>query len=238
MVLETSIRPASCSPLAPMIATAIASSHMRMRFQSPMPTMSDTAPMVQKRVLFPTAPKTNASPKPPQTTQDASAAGSAAVTRLLAHEALSRLFRGPARRLFLHERAEGLPRRLAVAHLRLVARDIEQRIGRLGVVRPGAHDLLLRGDRRLVVAHRVVRIADPVLRVRSERAVRIAREEVLEPSDRKLVVAQLELAERRLVGPCFRRGVPLALRELILQLRVRLLHLAHAVVEVDVQVLL
>ena len=38
----------------------MASSHMRMRPVSPMLTQSDTAPMVQKWVLLPTAPKMNA----------------------------------------------------------------------------------------------------------------------------------------------------------------------------------
>ena len=59
----------------PRIATAIASSHMRMRFQSPMLTMSDTAPMVQKLVLLATAPNTNASANAPHTTMAESAAG-------------------------------------------------------------------------------------------------------------------------------------------------------------------
>src|SRR5438445_12851161 len=48
---------------------------MRMRFQSPMLTTSDTAPMVQKCVLLPTAPKRKASAKAPHTTNEASAAG-------------------------------------------------------------------------------------------------------------------------------------------------------------------
>src|SRR5437879_11306630 len=58
----------------------MASSHMRMRFQSPMLTTSDTAPMVQKCVLLPTAPKRKASAKAPHTTAEASAAGLDAVT--------------------------------------------------------------------------------------------------------------------------------------------------------------
>src|SRR5713101_2605034 len=81
IVLERSTSPASCRALAPAVATAIASSHMRMRFQSPMLTTSDTAPMVQKCVLLPTAPKTKASAKAPHTTIEASAAGLVEVTR-------------------------------------------------------------------------------------------------------------------------------------------------------------
>jgi hypothetical protein len=54
-----------------MIATPIASSHMRMRLRSPMLTQSETAPMVQKLVLWPTAPKTNASRKAPPATSGA-----------------------------------------------------------------------------------------------------------------------------------------------------------------------
>src|SRR5207249_10473942 len=59
----------------------MASSHMRMRFQSPMLTTSDTAPMVQKCVLLPTAPKRKASAKAPHTTTEASAAGLDSVKR-------------------------------------------------------------------------------------------------------------------------------------------------------------
>src|SRR6267378_5716770 len=59
----------------------MARSHMRMRFQSPMLTTSDTAPMVQKWVLLPTAPKRKASANPPHTTVEASAAGLASVKR-------------------------------------------------------------------------------------------------------------------------------------------------------------
>jgi hypothetical protein len=54
--------------LNPSIATPAASSHMRMRLQSPMLTMSATAPMVQKCVRCATAPKTTASAKLAQST--------------------------------------------------------------------------------------------------------------------------------------------------------------------------
>ena len=50
------------------MATAMASSHIRMRLQWPMLTTSDSAPMVQKLVLLATAPKMKASAKPLQTT--------------------------------------------------------------------------------------------------------------------------------------------------------------------------
>src|SRR6267142_3141682 len=75
MVFERSTSPDSCKALAPAVATAMASSHMRMRFQSPMLTTSDTAPMVQKCVLLATAPKTKASANAPHTTVEASAIG-------------------------------------------------------------------------------------------------------------------------------------------------------------------
>ena len=52
--------PAASIAATPVIAIAIANSHARMRPLSPMLTQSDTAPMVQKCVLFPTAPKTKA----------------------------------------------------------------------------------------------------------------------------------------------------------------------------------
>src|SRR5438067_3580659 len=60
--------PVSCSACVPRIATAIASSHMRMRPQLPMFTTSETAPMVQKLVRLATAPKTKASANPPSAT--------------------------------------------------------------------------------------------------------------------------------------------------------------------------
>ncbi len=50
------------------MATAIASSHMRMRPQLPMFTTSETAPIVQKLARLATAPKTKASAKPPHAT--------------------------------------------------------------------------------------------------------------------------------------------------------------------------
>ena len=65
-----------CSRLAPITATAIASSHMRTRLQCPMLTTSEIAPMVQKFVLLAIAPNTNASAKPPQTTSRAGLAPS------------------------------------------------------------------------------------------------------------------------------------------------------------------
>ena len=54
--------------LKPIIATATASNHMRMRVQSPVLTMSATAPMVQKCVRWATAPKTIARAKLPHKT--------------------------------------------------------------------------------------------------------------------------------------------------------------------------
>src|SRR5450759_5722493 len=56
--------PNTCRVFAPMMATAMARSHMRIRPQLPMLTTSETAPMVQKLVLLATAPKIKARPKP------------------------------------------------------------------------------------------------------------------------------------------------------------------------------
>jgi hypothetical protein len=70
MDLERSTWPVRCKAAAPAIATAIASSHMRMRPQLPMFTMSETAPMVQKLVRCATAPTTKAIPKPDQVTME------------------------------------------------------------------------------------------------------------------------------------------------------------------------
>src|SRR5690349_6542818 len=135
----------------------MASSHMRMRLQSPMLTMSDTAPMVQKCVLLATAPKTKPSANAPHTTIEASAAGLGSAkgpaSRLfLLRQALLGLLGRGAGGVLLDERAQRLARCVGLADLGLRARDLEQRVGRLGVLRPQPHHLLLRGDRRLVVA--------------------------------------------------------------------------------------
>jgi hypothetical protein len=68
MLFERLMTPARCRAFEPSTATAIASSHMRMRLLSPMFTQSDTAPMVQKLVLLPTAPKMNARMNAPTAT--------------------------------------------------------------------------------------------------------------------------------------------------------------------------
>ena len=57
----------------------MASSHIRMRPQWPMLTMSATAPMTQKWDLLAIAPKTNASAKPPQMTIVAKLPGAASI---------------------------------------------------------------------------------------------------------------------------------------------------------------
>src|SRR6266516_85078 len=246
--------PASCRAPAPAVATAIASSHIRMRFQSPMLTTSDTAPMVQKCVLLPTAPKRKASANPPHTTAEASVAGLDAVTALrrdtaageavppvllaFCREALLRLLGRRAGGIFLDEGAQRLARGGALSQLTLGARDVEQRVGRLGILRPELDHFLLGGDDGLVVAHRVVGVADPVLRRGQELAAREIGHEILEARDRELIVAELELVEGELVRLFFGSGAALALAQLVLQLRLRLLELSQAVVEVDVEILL
>src|SRR5258705_10313550 len=240
--------PASCRALAPAVATAMARSHMRMRFQSPMLTTSETAPMVQKCVLLPTAPKMKVRAKAPQTTAEASAAGLDSVKRprqappepdlFLLREALLGLLGCRARRIFLHERAQRFAGRRALSELRLGAGDVEQRVGRLRVIGPELDHFLLGGDGGLIVAHRVVGVADPVLRRGQEVAAREIGHEILEAGDGELVVAELELVERQLVGLLLGGRAALALAQLVLQLRLRLLELSQAVVQVDVEVLL
>src|SRR6185437_16782730 len=61
MVFEMSIMPVVCMIAVPAIATAIASTHSRMRPQSPMLTISETASIVQKLTRCATAPNTKAS---------------------------------------------------------------------------------------------------------------------------------------------------------------------------------
>src|SRR6266852_1336232 len=150
MVLERSTSPASCRALAPAVATAMASSHMRMRFQSPMLTTSDTAPMVQKCVLLPTAPKRKASAKAPHTTAEASAAGLDSVKRPrfgLAPQSQA------GRRLFLlHEALLGRDGGLVIAHRVVRVADPVLRRGQELAAREIGHEILEAGDGELIVA--------------------------------------------------------------------------------------
>src|SRR5258708_18230843 len=159
----------------------MASSHMRMRFQSPMLTTSDTAPMVQKCVVLPTARKRKAHEKAHHTATEAGGAGLDSVKRprfgnspwtparsagigrrrlFFLDEALLGLLGRGARGVAFHQGAQRLARRGALSHLRLPARDVEPPVGRLAILPPEPDDFLLRGDRRLVVAPRVIGIAD------------------------------------------------------------------------------
>ena len=62
------MRPAVWRSATPAIATTIASTHMRIRRQSPKVATSDTAPIVQKLTRCPTAPKTMPSRRAPTVT--------------------------------------------------------------------------------------------------------------------------------------------------------------------------
>src|SRR5437764_6115182 len=201
----------------------MARSHMRRREVSPMFTQSETAPMVQKRVLLPTAPKMKARMKAPPVTNGTSAAGLASIKESLivvpakagTYDFRERRFRsnsafgeggeallgargGAAFRVPVDEVFEGLLRVLALAHGFLRARDREHRVGRLFALRPGGEELPLRGDRLLVIAAAGIGHADPVLGVRRELARRVGDEKALHRRDGERVVAELELVERRL----------------------------------------
>src|SRR5581483_4638670 len=76
MLLVRVTSPASCRAAAPTMAIAMASSHMRMRRQSPKVTRSVMAPIVQKLTRCATAPKTTATRKASPATNGARAAGS------------------------------------------------------------------------------------------------------------------------------------------------------------------
>ena len=217
---------------------------MRMRPVSPMFTQSDTAPMVQKWVLLPTAPKMKARTNAPPVTYGASAAGFLA-QRLA--KAARRCFALVAELLagYLRDQLfQRLARRCAVAHRFLRAGDGEHRVGRLRAVGPAGEQLALRGDRALVVALAGMRHADPVLRVRRERAVRVGDEEALHRRDRERVVAELELVERRLVGLGLAaararpRRRPAGFSGARAPALARLLELAQARVDVEVELLL
>src|SRR3954471_3028728 len=192
------MRPAICKPVAPRIATAMARSHMRMRERSPMFTQSDTAPMVQKWVLLPTAPKMKARAKAPPVTHGTSWAGvasKASVWRLSFRrgEALLGAVGRARLRVLGDQFLERLARRGPIAHRLLRAGDGEHRVRRLLAVGPCGEQLSLRRDGGLVVALPRVRHADPVLGVGRELARGIGGEEALHRRDRERIVAELEL---------------------------------------------
>ena len=89
----------------------------------------------------------------------------------------------------------------------LTVTDLEQRVGRLLVIRialeQGAERLL--GD--LVVLGDVVRLAEPVVRIAGQLAVRILIDEALETPRRFCVTAILERRERRIISSGFRRCI-------------------------------
>ena len=150
----------------------------------------------------------------------------------------------------------------AVAHLGLRGRDVEERVGHLRAVRPQLDQLPLRRDRGAIVLARELRVADPVLRRRCERAARVGLDERLEAGDGAGVVAALELVERAVVGTLLAggRGRPAArpaaavggtagaiaaasagaagLAASAAAAAGRRLQLAHARIEVDVEILL
>src|SRR5205814_7640174 len=136
MDFDRSTTPAHCSAVAPRRATAMARSHMRMRERSPMFTQSDTAPMVQKWVLLPTAPKMKARTKAPPVTYGTSWAGFVSMVNaplgslaLYCVEALLGTRRGARLRVFGDDFLERLLRALPVSHGLLRARDAEHRVG-------------------------------------------------------------------------------------------------------------
>src|SRR5688572_9903928 len=173
MDFPRSMTPATCSALEPRSATAIASSHMRMRSRLPMLTQSDTAPMVQKRVLLPTAPKMKARANAPPVTYGASSFTAWLSTLRVGGEALLGALRRVGARVARDELLERPLRAGAIVHGFLRARDAQHGVGRLLALRPGGEEPALRVDRRLVVALPGVCHAGPVLRVRRELAAGI-----------------------------------------------------------------
>ena len=113
---------------------------------------------------------------------------------------LLRFFGRGAGGVFLDQDAQRLARGFLVAEFGLRTGDVQHRIGRLDIVGPRCHDLLLCCDRNLVVAGRIVGVADPVLCGGYELAIRVIHDEGLKGGDAGLVIPDLELIERRLVG--------------------------------------
>src|SRR5271170_3565369 len=117
------------------MAMAMANSHMRMRVQVPMLTMSDTAPMAQKEERAATAPNTNARANAAHATSLASAECSTfrSETRpcpwpglFHTREALFRSFCGGGGRVAGQQAVQRTPGRLGIAHFQLAAREVEQ----------------------------------------------------------------------------------------------------------------
>src|SRR6187431_3092801 len=80
MLLAAAIQPRATIRLKPTIAVPRATPQRRSRVQSPMAARSATAPMVQKRVCWATAPKTTAMAKLSPRTRDVVPGSSASVT--------------------------------------------------------------------------------------------------------------------------------------------------------------
>ena len=91
MLLPASTQPKPTITLNPSTATAMARTHMRMRVQSPMLTMSDSAPMVQKCVRWVMAPKATARENADQRTVEVSALRLMESISILSRDCLSGL---------------------------------------------------------------------------------------------------------------------------------------------------
>src|SRR5207248_10391542 len=99
---------------------------------------------------------------------------------LLAGETLPRLACGLGAGVLRDDLLERAPRARVVAHLRIRARDIEERVRNFLAIGIGRDQLSLRRDGGAVILHRVLRIAGPVQRRGRERAPRVGAREALE----------------------------------------------------------
>src|SRR5580765_2058547 len=239
MLLLASSQPAATIALKPIIATPIAITHMRMRVQSPMVTMSETAPIVQKWVRCAIAPNSIDRPNADQSTSAARDYGSASSTSVGAllqrPEPLAPGLRGFGLRVGSDQVVDGLARAPRVFQLGLAVRDREHRLGRLRVVGRGADQAAERRDRLAVLAHAVLRVAEPEQRGLVVAAARVA---LAKRGQRIHGAGEVALAQQ------FHRLVVLALlvgldAELLAALRDLLrFELAQAVVDARLDVLL
>src|SRR5689334_20731282 len=170
MLLPASTQPSHTIALKPIIATPMAMTHMRMRVQSPMVTMSATAPIVQKCVRCAMAPKSAAKTKAAHSTWAASADRSISCTVLLQRrEALPGRRGRFGLRIGLDQIAQRAACRLGILQLDLAVGQREHGFGCTRMIRRRGDEAVERCDRALVVALAVLRIAQP-----EARGVRIA----------------------------------------------------------------
>jgi len=184
--------------------------------------------MVQKCVLLPTAPKTKASANAPHTTPRQRCrlmpsrrfegyGGREAVRRATCFFVARRFACSPPAGGIFLARVRSVSRAAGLVPAPPGSRDVEQRIGRLGILRPELdHSLLCRRWRTCNRAWRSTRCRSSTApRGRSSLLAKLVMN--LEARDGELIVPSLNWLKRQLVACFFRGGAALALAQLSCQ---------------------